>query len=89
MSLDQQVLAAMLRLARHGRPAEDDEVAVRVGEPPSTVRAAMRRLQGAGLVELRLQRPARLTLSGLAMAVALVRSAPRVNPSIDAASRAA
>jgi DNA-binding IclR family transcriptional regulator len=89
MSLDQQVLAAMLRLARHGRAAEDDEVALRVGEPPSTVRSSMRRLQAAGLVELRMQRSARLTFSGLAIAVALVRSTPRVNPSMNAASRAA
>jgi Mn-dependent DtxR family transcriptional regulator len=90
MSFDTSVLRAMLRLARHRRPAEEDAVAARVGETTAAVRASMRRLQATGLVEIRPLCPARLTLSGLAIAIALIRSEARRAPiRANSASRAA
>src|SRR5579859_7687387 len=50
---DAMVLRAMLRLARRRVGANDGEIAVRVGRPPSAVRAALRRLDQRGLVECR------------------------------------
>lgn len=62
-------MGAMLRLARRREAATEGEILLRVGEAPSAVRAAMRRLQSAGLVD-RGGGAARLTLPGLAVAVA-------------------
>jgi len=89
MSFDTRVLGAMLRLGRYRRAADDEAVALRVGGRASSARASMRRLEQAGLVDLRRGRPARLTMAGLAVAVAVARSgAPRANVPVDA-SRAA
>jgi len=90
MSFDTRVLGAMLRLGRYRRAADDEAVALRVGGRASSARASMRRLEQAGLVDLRRGRsPARLTMAGLAVAVAVARSgAPRANRPVDA-SRAA
>jgi len=62
----------MLRLARRRDVATEDKVALRVGAATSQVRALMRRLACAGLIELRRGYPPRLTLEGLAQAVALL-----------------
>jgi Mn-dependent DtxR family transcriptional regulator len=72
MSFDGKVLRAMLRLARRREPAEDASVALRVGASEGQVRASMRRLGAAGLVERTPGRVARLTMSGFAVAVALL-----------------
>jgi Mn-dependent DtxR family transcriptional regulator len=90
MSFDGRVLRAMLRLARRREPAEDADVAVRVGASEGEVRASMRRLRTAGLVELMHGRPARLTMSGLAVAIALLPArAPSKARRAPRASRAA
>jgi Mn-dependent DtxR family transcriptional regulator len=72
MNFDAMVLRAMLRLARRRQGADEAEIALRVGEPASRVRAALRRLGGQGLVERRHGEPTRLTMEGLAVALALL-----------------
>ncbi len=72
MTFDAMVLRAMLRLARRREAALDDALAQRVSGPPSGVRGALRRLEASGLVERRRDGAARLTLSGFALAVALL-----------------
>jgi Mn-dependent DtxR family transcriptional regulator len=74
MTFDAEVLRAMLRLARGRQAAHDDAVALRVGGTEPAVRAAMRRLEAAGLVEIRAGRSARLTMFGFAIALALIPS---------------
>jgi len=73
----------MLRLARRREAATEDEVALRIGGAKSQIRMSMRELASAGFIELRPGRPARLTMEGLARAVALLpghrsHSGPRV-----------
>jgi predicted transcriptional regulator len=75
MHYELSVLRALLRLARRRSAADIDQLLVRVGGAPGDLRDAMRKLELAGLVE-RLAGGAegsgRLTLSGLAVAVASV-----------------
>jgi hypothetical protein len=75
MHYELSVLRALLRLARRRAAADIDQLLVRVGGAPADLRVAMRRLEQAGLVE-RLpgagEGNGRLTLSGLAVAVASV-----------------
>jgi Mn-dependent DtxR family transcriptional regulator len=78
-----RVLGAMLRLARRREAATEDELALRVRGAKSQIRASIRELASAGLVELRPGRPARLTMEGFARAVALLpgnrsHSGPRI-----------
>ena len=75
---DVTVLRAMLRLARRRQDA-DDGGQVRVGRPPHAVRAAVRRLDGLGLVEHRAPSARRLTMAGLALAIALLPGAARTS----------
>ena len=81
--LDARVLRAMLRLARRRQGAVDaGDIAVRVDQPRHAVRASLRRLDAAQLVERLDQSTARLTFAGLAMAVAgLPRAAGKSRPS--------
>ncbi|MCL2448328.1 MAG: hypothetical protein FWD17_05225 [Polyangiaceae bacterium] len=93
-SFDAKVLRAMLRVARRRQPVSDDEVGLRVGRSAREVRASLRRLRAQGLVEIRFDAPPRLTLAGLAIAVALLpprapRSGPRRVAPASRASRAA
>jgi Mn-dependent DtxR family transcriptional regulator len=74
MSSEAMVLRAMLRLARRREAAGHEALAVRVGASSREVRAALRRLDVAGLVERRHAGPPRLTLAGLAVAVGLLRA---------------
>jgi Mn-dependent DtxR family transcriptional regulator len=83
------VLRAMLRLARKRQEADDGEIAVRVGRPPSIVRAAVRRLDRRGLVERRGASAPRLTMAGFALAVALLPGGPRASKPARRAPRAA
>jgi Mn-dependent DtxR family transcriptional regulator len=76
---DVTVLRAMLRLARRRQDADDGEIAVRVGRPPHAVRAAVRRLDELGLVDHRAPSARRLTMAGLALAVALLPGAARTS----------
>jgi predicted transcriptional regulator len=95
MSLDPfdvMVLRAMLRLARRRQAANDGEIAVRVSRPPSAVRGALRRLAELGLVERRVgdvSPTPRLTMSGFALAVALLPGAARPSTASRRAPRAA
>jgi Mn-dependent DtxR family transcriptional regulator len=75
MSNDKSVLCAMLRLSRRREAADEDALTVRSGASPAVVRDSLRRLEAQGLIERRAERPPRLTLEGLAVAVAIVRMA--------------
>jgi Mn-dependent DtxR family transcriptional regulator len=70
MNTDALVLRALLRLARRRLPADEAGIVLRVGATPAQVRDALRRLDARGLVE-RGSSP-RLTMAGLALAVALL-----------------
>ena len=72
MNVDTQVLRAMLRLARRCEDADEEAIALRIGGSGASVRAALRRLDALGVVERRGERPPRLTMAGLALAVALL-----------------
>jgi hypothetical protein len=70
MSLETDVLRALFRLARsRRRPATMNDLVTRVPARPRDVRRALASLEGAELVELASE-GARLTLAGLAVAVA-------------------
>jgi Mn-dependent DtxR family transcriptional regulator len=87
-TLDAMVLRAMLRLARRRQAADDGEIAVRVGAAPHAVRASLRRLDALDLVE-RLSTGSRLTMMGLALAVAALPGSSRPSRRPQRASRAA
>jgi hypothetical protein len=95
MSLDPfdvMVLRVMLRLARRRQAANDGDIAVRVSRPPSAVRGALRRLGERGLIERRGGDDSpgpRLTMSGFALAVALLPGASRPSRAAQRAPRAA
>ncbi len=79
MSIDAMVLRAMLRLARRREAAMEAQILLRVGGTRGEVRASLRRLEAEGLMERRMAGDCRLTMAGLAIAVALVQvsTAPR------------
>ena len=91
MNFDANVLRAMLRMARRRAEAEVDAVCLRVGGETRDVRRSLRRLQAAGLVEIRADRAPRLTLAGFAVAVAMLpsRSGSGASAASQASSRAA
>jgi Mn-dependent DtxR family transcriptional regulator len=90
MTFDAYVLRAMLRLARGRKSAEVDDLALRVGSAPSKVRASMRRLRASGLVEPLGTTESRLTMAGLAVAVAMLpRGMPKRGSTAARTSRAA
>ena len=90
MSLDAEILRALLRLARRRLTATEDDVALRVRLAPSAVRAGLRRLRARGLVTMHPGDRLTLTLPGLAVAVAsLPGCRGRVAHRNGAASRAA
>jgi Mn-dependent DtxR family transcriptional regulator len=89
MNLDAMVLRAMLRLARRRQDAGEAEIALRVGEEPHAIRAALRRLDGLGLVERRPRGAPRLTMGGLALALALLPRGHRAAQPTMRAPRAA
>lgn len=71
MSIDARVLRAMLRLARRREAAFEEAIAVCAGGAQRAVRASLGRLEAEGLVERRANHAPRLTMSGLAVAVAV------------------
>lgn len=89
MNSDAMVLKAMLRLARRRVAAEDSEIAIRVGESSASVRASLRRLGALGLVEARAAGGARLTMAGLALALAMLPRASRTTGATLRSTRAA
>jgi Mn-dependent DtxR family transcriptional regulator len=72
MNSDAMVLRAMLRLARRRLAAHEREIAIRVGQSVASVRASLRRLDSIGLVERGGPMGARLTMDGLALALAML-----------------
>jgi Mn-dependent DtxR family transcriptional regulator len=90
MNLDARVLRATYGLARRQKTVNDSAIAECLGTSLPAVRASMRRLQTAGLTETRPEGTRRLTLAGLAIALALqsVRTR-RVRPWVFRAARAA
>jgi RIO-like serine/threonine protein kinase len=83
MSTDTLVLRAMLRLSRRREAADEEALTLRSGMTAAEVRNALRRLEAQGLVERRRNAPPRLTMGGLALAVALLppqRAQPAARP---------
>ncbi len=76
MSIDIEVLRAMLRLARRRTEATEADLVPRVRAEASEIRASIRRLRALGVVDVRGE-VARLTLEGLALSVALAQPARR------------
>jgi Mn-dependent DtxR family transcriptional regulator len=70
MRYDFQLLGAMLRLARRREAADIDALQIRLSGSRADVRASLRRLEAADLVERLGDERARLTLAGFAVAVA-------------------
>jgi Mn-dependent DtxR family transcriptional regulator len=75
MSIDAMVLRAMLRLARRREAAIEEQITLRVGGTRGEVRASLRRLEAEGLIERQTAQGCRLTMSGLAVSVALLPTA--------------
>lgn len=75
MSLEIDVLRALLRLARRRSPPTLAQVVTRVGGDEAAVRRALRTLARSGLVQ-RAPAGVRLSLPGLAVAVACARRSP-------------
>jgi hypothetical protein len=71
MGYDFQLLGAMLRLARRREAADVDGLLLRTSGSRADIRASLRRLEGANLVERLGEERARLTLAGFAVAVAI------------------
>lgn len=72
MTYDALVLRVMLRLARRREAADVDAIALRLRGSAAAVRASMRRLDAGGWIERRGHEPPRLTITGLALAVAML-----------------
>ena len=89
MNVDTEVLRAMLRLARRCEDATEEAIAVRIGGDDASVRAALRRLDAQGVVERRGERAPRLTMAGLAVAVALLPAKAEKTRAVRRPSRAA
>ncbi len=79
MPIDALVLQALLRLTRRRAHVGLADLLERIESPPGALRAALSRLDSDGLVERRAGYGPRLTLTGLAVAVAVAgaRIAPR------------
>jgi Mn-dependent DtxR family transcriptional regulator len=75
MNGDAMVLRAILRLARRLEVAEEAAIALRVASSPREVRLSLRRLAASGLVERSHTGTARLSMAGLAVAVAMLPTA--------------
>jgi hypothetical protein len=71
MSYDFRLLGAMLRLARRREAADVEALLIRTNGSRADVRASLRRLEAADLVERLGDKRARLTLAGFAVAVAI------------------
>jgi Mn-dependent DtxR family transcriptional regulator len=74
MTLDEDILRIMLRLARRREPADTEALVARAGALPCAVRSAIRRLEARGWVERPAHRAPRLSLTGFAIAVAMLPS---------------
>jgi Mn-dependent DtxR family transcriptional regulator len=84
MNGDAMVLRAILRLARRREAADESAIALRVASSRREVRISLRRLAACGLVERSHTGTARLSLAGLAVAIAML---PRENASAGRQTR--
>jgi hypothetical protein len=80
MRYELQILRAVVRMARRGCTAGVEDLRARVGGSPGDVRAALRQLDGQGLLTRTLATEARPTLAGLALCVALSDTRKRARP---------
>jgi hypothetical protein len=80
MNFDAKVLRIVLQMARAREAAREPVVAARAGTTRSAVRRSMRRLQAAGFVDAAVGSSCRLTMAGLAIAVAAGARPQRRNP---------
>ncbi len=76
MTIDTTVLRALLRLSRRREAADEDALVLRSGRTRAQVRNALRELEAQGIVERRPALPPRLTMMGLAIAVAQLPARP-------------
>ena len=77
MRYDLSVLKALVRLSRTRTAATEDQLLLRAGGEPRDLAGALRRLGRAGLVCLRRDGRAQLTLMGFALGLATPASATR------------
>ena len=84
MHTELAILRAMLRISRRRTTADLDTLLVRVGGTEGECRVAIRSLEAAGFVERRPGGVVRLTMAGLAVAVAQI---PAVKSAAKPASR--
>ena len=89
MHKDARILGAMLRLARKRESARIDALVDRVGGTRAEMRAALRLLEGQGLVERAESETARLTFVGFAIAVASRAAASALHASDASVASAA
>jgi hypothetical protein len=82
MHTELAILRAMLRISRRRATADLDTLLVRVGGTEAECRVAIRSLEAAGFVERRPGGQVRLTMAGLAVAVAQI-------PAVKAAAKPA
>ena len=87
MRYETQILRAMLRLARRRQAADLEALEARVEGAGADVREALRRLEAQGLVERVAGGGGRLTMAGLAVAVACVAAAKAAKRPSRAARR--
>jgi hypothetical protein len=76
MNIDMMIVRAMLRLARRREVGDEAALTARVNASRGVVRSTMRRLAACGLVDCSGPHP-RLTMDGLALAVALLPARTR------------
>lgn len=72
MDYEHSILRALLRLSRRRALADSGSLLDRVGGTSAELRDALRRLEASGFVDRRTESDVRLTLPGLAVAVASV-----------------
>jgi Mn-dependent DtxR family transcriptional regulator len=72
MNYEHSILRALLRLARRRSIADSGRLLDRVGGTTAELRDALRRLETDGFVDRRAEDNIRLTLPGLAVAVASI-----------------
>lgn len=77
MHLESQLLRAIARLSRQGRPARLPDLELRIAAEPDAIHAALERLTAGAYVTRHGGDELRLTLSGLAVAVATAASVAR------------
>jgi len=89
MNHDLFVLRALARLSRRGIAADLESLAIRAGGSTEAVQASLGRLSRAALVDRSGNRGPRLTLAGLAVAVASSKAASesRARPAARAVRR--